>query len=147
MYEKDYIMRMIMQMVKVLLAIFHLRQKGGYEEAFDLIDLTLQKYTGLSSKLINEFDTNNLIAFLSPGGNLNLEKCFVIGVLLKEEGDVLFDRKLKADAMKRYEKSKALLSKVKNTEYMEFLPDSDNIFDDLINKMNLTDSQNSDKSK
>ena len=126
MYEKDYIMRMIMQMVKVLLAIFHLRQKGGYEEAFD---------------------TDNLIAFLSPGRNLNLEKCFVIGVLLKEEGDVLFDRKLKADAMKRYEKSKALLSKVKNTEYMEFLPDSDNIFDDLINKMNLTDSQNSDKSK
>ena len=136
-----------MQMSKILLELFHLRQMGLYEESFDFINLTLQKYTGLDSKFINEFDTESLVAFLSPGGNLNLEKCFVIGVLLKEEGDVLFDRKLKADAMKRYEKSKALLSKVKNTEYMEFLPDSDNIFDDLINKMNLTDSQNSDKSK
>lgn len=137
MYEKDYIMRMIMQMVKVLLALFHLKQKDGYEEAFDLIDLTLQRFTGLSSKLINEFDTESLISFLSPGGNLNYEKCFVIGVLLKEEGDFLYNKKLKDDAMKRYEKSFALLSKVKNTEYMEYLPGSDNIFTDLQNKIAL----------
>ena len=142
MYEKDYIMRMILQMSKVLLELFHLRQMGLYEESFDFINLTLQKYTGLSSKLINEFDKESLIAFLSPGGNLNYEKCFVIGVLLKEEGDVFYSKNLKSDAVKRYEKSFALLSKVKNTEFMEFLPDSGNIFDDLKSKIALMENQN-----
>jgi len=142
MYEKDYIMRMIMQMVKVLLALFHLKQKDGYEEAFDLIDLTLQRFTGLSSKMIGEFDAESLVSFLSPGGNLNQEKCFVIGVLLKEEGDFLLNKKLKTDALERYEKSFALLSKVKESEYMEFLPDSGNIFDDLKSKIALMKNNN-----
>ena len=115
---------------------------GLYEESFDFINLTLQKYTGLSSELINEFDKESLIAFLSPGGNLNYEKCFVIGVLLKEEGDVFYSKNLKSDAVKRYEKSFALLSKVKNTEFMEFLPDSGNIFDDLKSKIALMENQN-----
>lgn len=142
MYEKDYIMRMIMQMVKVLLALFHLKQKDGYEEAFDLIDLTLQRFTGLSSKMIGEFDAESLVSFLSPGGNLNQEKCFVIGVLLKEEGDFLLNKKLKNDALERYEKSFALLSKVKDSDYMEFLPGSGNIFDDLKSKIALTENHN-----
>lgn len=137
MYEKDYIMRMITQMTKILLELFHLRQLGLYEESFDFIDLTLQRFTGLSSKLIDEFDTESLVSFLSPGGNLNLEKCFVIGVLLKEEGDVFYDQNLKDDAVKRYEKSFALLARVRNTEFMEFLPDSGNIFDDLKSKIAL----------
>jgi len=135
MYEKDYIMRMIEQMIKVLLEIFRLRQKGSFEEAFEVIDMTLEKYTGLSSKMIDEFDSQSLIAYLSPRGNLNLERCFVVGVLLKEEGDVLFELKKTSDALSRYRKSLELLNLVKNTAYAEMLPDMNNIFKDLINKL------------
>src|SRR5512138_1788580 len=102
MYEKDYIMRMIEQMIKVLLEIFGLRQAGSFEEAFEVIDMTLEKYTGLSSKMIDEFDSNSLIAYLSPGGNLNHERCFVTGVLLKEEGDVLFASNKTSEALTKY---------------------------------------------
>ncbi len=135
MYEKDYIMRMIEQMVKVLLEIFGLRQKGSFEEVFEVIDMTLEKYSGLSSKMIDEFDSSSLIAYFSPGGNLNLERCFVVGVLLKEEGDALFELRKTPDAMNRYRKSLALLNLVKDTVYAEMLPDMNDIFKDLFNKL------------
>jgi hypothetical protein len=136
MYEKDYIMRMIEQMIKVLLEIFGLRQKGSFEEVFEVIDMTLEKYTGLSSKMIDEFDSSSLIAYFSPGGNLNLERCFVVGVLLKEEGDALYELKKIHDAVRRYNKSLALLNLVKDTAYAEMLPDMNSIFKDLIKKLN-----------
>lgn len=135
MYEKDYIMRMIQQMIRVLLHLFGLKQSGSYEEAYDLIDLTLQQFTGLSSKMIEDFDEESLLAFLSPGGNLNLERCFVVGVLLKEEGDILFNQNYTREALVRYKKSFALLAKVKNTSYAEMLPQMDRIYKELDDKI------------
>lgn len=136
MYEKDYIMRMIEQMIRVLLEIFGLRQKGSFEEAFEVIDMTLEKYTGLSSKMIDEFDSSSLVAYLSPGGNLNHERCFVVGVLLKEEGDVLFELNKSSDAMARYRKSLDLLNLVKGTLYADMLPDMNKIFSELTEQLN-----------
>jgi hypothetical protein len=135
MFEKDYIMRMIQQMIRVLLEIFGLREKGSFEEAYELIDLTLQQFTGLSSKMIDDFDEESLLAFLSPGGNLNLERCFVVGVLLKEEGDILFRQNYTREGLARYKKSFALLGKVKNTSYAEMLPQMDRIYKELDEKI------------
>jgi hypothetical protein len=135
MFEKDYIMRMIQQMIRVLLKLFGLREQGSFEEAYDLIDLTLQQFTGLSSKMIDDFDEESLLAFLSPGGNLNLERCFVVGVLLKEEGDILFRQNYSKEGLVRYKKSFALLEKVKNTSYAEMLPQMDKIYKELEEKL------------
>jgi hypothetical protein len=137
MYEKDYIMRMIQQMIKVLLELFGLRQKGSYEESFELINLTLQENTGLSSEMINSFDEESLIAYLSPSGNLNFEKCFVVGILLKEEGEILFKQNSIEEGFTRFRKSYALLDRVRNTSYAEMLPQMNSIFADLENKLGL----------
>ena len=140
MFEKDYIMRMIHQLIRVLLELFGLKQKGSYEEAYELIDLTLQQFTGLSSKMINDFDEESLLAFLSPSGNLNYERCFVVGVLLKQEGDLLYEQNSKQESISRYRKSYALLTKVKNTSYAEMLPQMDGIFIELESR--LAEKQN-----
>lgn len=135
MYEKDYIMRMIQQMVRVLLEIFGLKQKGSLEEAYDLIDMTLQQFTGLSSKMINDFDEENLLNFLSPSKNLNYEKCFVVGILLKEEGDLLFKQNMNNEGLNRFRKAYALLDKVRNSSYAEMLPQMESIYADLNNRL------------
>lgn len=135
MYEKDYIMRLIQQMVRILMELFGLRQKGSYEEAYELIDLTLQQFIGLSSKMINDFDEQSLIDFLKPSGSLNYEKCFVAGILLKEEGELLLQQNMKEQALERFRKAFALLEKVRSTSYAELLPQMDNIFADLEKKL------------
>lgn len=137
MYEKDYIMRMIQQMVRILLELFGLRQKGNYEESYELISLTLQQNTGLSSEMINSFDEENLIAFLSPSGNLNYEKCFIIGILLKEEGEILFKQNINDEGLKRFRKSYALLKRVRNTSFAEMLPQMKGIFADLESRLGV----------
>ncbi len=137
MYEKDYIMRLIQQMIKVLLELFGLRQKGSYEESYELIDLTLQQNTGLSSEMINNFDDESLIAYLSPSGNLNYEKCFVTGILLKEEGELLFKQNMNEEGLSRFKKAYALLGKVRNTSYSDMLPQMKSIFADLENRLGL----------
>ena len=144
MFEKDYIMRMIQQMIRVLLHLFGLKEKGSFEEAYDLIDLTLQQFTGLSSKMIEDFDEESLLAFLSPGGNLNLERCFVVGVLLKEEGDILFGQNYTREGLVRFKKSFALLAKVKNTSYAEMLPQMDKIYKELEEKITLSSFEKKD---
>ena len=130
-------MRMIQQMIRVLLELFGLRQKGSYEEAYEVIDLTLAQFTGLSSKIINDFDEESLIKYLSPAGNLNYEKCFVVGILLKEEGELLFKQNRIEEGFNRFRKSYALLEKIRNTSYAELLPQMDNIFADLENRLDL----------
>ena len=135
MYEKDYIMRLIQQMVRILLELFGLRQKGSYEEAYEVIDLTLAQFTGLSSEVINDFDEESLITYLSPSGNLNYEKCFVVGILLKEEGELLFRQNRIEEGFTRFRKSYALLDRVRNTSYAEMLPQMDSIFAELENRL------------
>ena len=137
MYEKDYIMRMIRELIRVLLEIFGLRQKGSYEEAYEVIDLTLQQFTGLSSKMINDFDDERLLSFLSPSGNINYEKFLVVGILLKEEGELFFNRNMNKEGLERFQKAYTLLDKIRNSSYAEMLPQMNGILSDLESRLGV----------
>lgn len=127
-------------MVRILLELFGLRQKGSYEEAYELIDMTLKQFIGLNSKMVNDFDEQSLIDFLKPSGRLNYEKCFVAGILLKEEGELLLKQNMNLQAKERFKKSLALLENVRNTSYAELLPQMESIFRDLERKLALDEN-------
>jgi len=92
MMQRDYLLRMIEQLSRVLTRILNLRQAKDYEGALTLIDEVFKQTLGLSSEFINSLSNETLLAMLTSLGTLNVEKCFLAATLLKAEGEIENDQ-------------------------------------------------------
>ncbi len=105
MFQKDYVLRLIEQLVKTLAIIFQLKKKEQYQEALSIIDQSFQQWLGLNSKLINSFSHKDLIEMLSLNKVLGVTKCIMLAELLKEEGDIYDAQGASGESYQRYLKS------------------------------------------
>jgi hypothetical protein len=105
MINKDYILRLAEQFGRELAIIIGLRQRNQFEESLYAIDEMLLRTTGFTSSLINTTSEETLLDLLAPLGNLNVEKCLWIIVLLNEEGESYVALERPDDAYYRYLKS------------------------------------------
>jgi len=92
MMQKDYILRMIQQLSRVLIQILHLREIKDYEGALTYIDDVFKQALGFSSDLITSVPGETLLAMLTSFDVLDIEKCFLVANLLKAEGDIYLDQ-------------------------------------------------------
>jgi tetratricopeptide (TPR) repeat protein len=92
MMQKDYILRMIQQLSRVLIQILHLREIKDYEGALTYIDDVFKQAMGFSSDLITSVPDETLLAMLTSFDVLDIEKCFLVANLLKAEGDIYVDQ-------------------------------------------------------
>jgi hypothetical protein len=92
MMQKDYILRMIQQLSRVLIQILHLREIKDYEGALTYIDDVFKQALGFSSDLITSVPDETLLAMLTSFDVLDIEKCFLVANLLKAEGDIYVDQ-------------------------------------------------------
>jgi tetratricopeptide (TPR) repeat protein len=92
MMQKDYILRMIQQLSRVLIQILHLREIKDYEGALTYIDDVFKQALGFSSDLITSVPDETLLAMLTSFDVLDIEKCFLVARLLKAEGDIYVDQ-------------------------------------------------------
>jgi hypothetical protein len=92
MMQKDYILRMIQQLSRVLIHILHLREIKDYGGALTYIDDVFKQALGFSSDLINSVPDETLLAMLTSFDALDIEKCFLAANLLKAEGDIYVDQ-------------------------------------------------------
>ncbi len=92
MMQRDYILRMIEQLSRVLIRILNLREAEDYEGALSLINDVFKQTLGLSSDFINSLSDETLLAMLTSVGTLNVEKCFLAATLLKAEGEIKDDQ-------------------------------------------------------
>jgi tetratricopeptide (TPR) repeat protein len=92
MMQKDYILRMIQQLSRVLIHILHLREIKDYDGALTYIDDVFKQALGFSSDLINSVADETLLAMLTSFDVLDIEKCFLVANLLKVEGDIYIDQ-------------------------------------------------------
>ena len=104
MMQKDYILRMIQQLSKVLIHILHLREIKDYEGALTYIDDVFKQALGFSSDLINSVPDETLLAMLTSFDVLDIEKCFLTANLLKDCSCVLNPRLHSLDHMEWLEK-------------------------------------------
>ena len=100
MLTKDYIMRMIDSLVKMLERLVFLKQGKDFEEAFKEIDKITKELFGLDRLFINSISDSQLIKMISTSETLLAPNCYLLGVLFKEEAEIY---KLINDSEKSFE--------------------------------------------
>jgi hypothetical protein len=88
MLTDDYLIRMINLAIAALLRITGLKKKEDYEEALQLIDLTLEQLVGLRSNLIRHMEDEKLFYVLTRQDRLDTQRLELIADLLQQEGDI-----------------------------------------------------------
>lgn len=105
MFQKDFVLRLIEQLAKVVTEVLGLKKKQKYEQALSIIDQSFQQFLGFNSKLINSFSYQELIEMMRLNQALCAAKCIVLAELLKEEADVYSLQGNFEKSSRRYNKS------------------------------------------
>ncbi len=95
MIHRDYIMRMIEQLNKVLSKILFNKEVKQFDNALVEIQTSGEKFLGVKWRIIEQLSSDDIISLLKIGGELNVGKAIVAASLLKEEAEVfeLLDKK------------------------------------------------------
>lgn len=126
MFQKDYILRLIEQFIKILARVLKLREQGQHEQAIQEISEAYRTLLGLSAEMVHSLSEEQLREFLHVGARWNPERCEVLAALLKEEGENLVPSGRIEDAAILFAKSLSL--------YLE-IPHKAEPISDLIEKL------------
>lgn len=88
MFNKDYIMRMIEQLVRGIALIMGLKGENRIEESAEVLTDTLRKFYGLNDQSVDNLPWRDLMAVASLGGLPDGEKCALLAQLIKEKADI-----------------------------------------------------------
>lgn len=91
MAQRDYILRMFEEMSRAIAQIVYQREIKDYHASHELIDEQFKQTLGMGSGFIQSLPDETLLSMLTTLGTLNIEKCWLIGLLLKAEGDLYAD--------------------------------------------------------
>ncbi len=91
MAQRDYIIRMFEEMSRVIAQIVYQREMKDYQAAHELIDEQLKQTVGMGSGFLLSLSDETLLSMLTTLGTLNVEKCWLVALLLKAEGDIYAD--------------------------------------------------------
>jgi hypothetical protein len=88
MLQEDYVIRMIRLAVAALATILGLKQSGSFQQAQDLIAVTLTQLTGMDDRLLVTLDDASLLAVLSNRQGPDYDRIIIAADLLEEGSDV-----------------------------------------------------------
>jgi len=103
MLTEDYILRQISQLVAVLAKVAGLKKAGKYQQAFQIIDQTINELTGLDADIVKQFDDRSLISFLTNANGIDVGKLFALADLFKAEGDIFAAQDRKLESQQSYQ--------------------------------------------
>ncbi len=89
MIETDYIMRMIGSLATFLARLFFLKRAKEFPQALVEIDNTEKSLLGVDRNLIRSLSASQIMSLFGSDQSLAVPKRYVLGVLLKEEADIL----------------------------------------------------------
>ncbi len=88
MAQRDYLLRIIEEMSRVLAQVVYHKEMKDYYASHELIDEQCKQALGMGSGFIRSLPDETLLAMLTTLGELNIEKCWLLAILLKAEGDL-----------------------------------------------------------
>lgn len=91
MAQRDYILRMFEEMSRAIAQIVYQREIKDYHASHELIDEQFKQTLGMGSGFIQSLSDETLLSMLTTLGTLNIEKCWLIALLLKADGDLYTD--------------------------------------------------------
>jgi len=92
MIETDYIMRLIGSLTTFLARLFFLKRAKEFPQALVEIDSTEKSLLGVDRNLVRSLSPSQILELFGSDQSLALPKRYVLGVLLKEEADILSRR-------------------------------------------------------
>ena len=102
MVDNDYIMRLIQQFARVIAHIIGLKKSGQQEQAQAEVGRALKVLLGLDDELLEAISDDDLIKMLNAGSSPDIDKCLMLSVLLKNDGDISFAQGLVERGHRRY---------------------------------------------
>ena len=88
MAQRDYLLRMVEEMTRALAQIIYHKEIKDYQAAHDLIEEQCKQARGMGSGFIRSLPDETLLSMLTTLGELDEEKCWLLALLLKAEGDL-----------------------------------------------------------
>jgi hypothetical protein len=88
MLQEDYLIRMIRMAVVALQTILGMKRSGNYQQAMDLIAVTLTQLIGMDDRLIITLDDASLLGVLTNRQGPDYDRMLIVADLLKESGDL-----------------------------------------------------------
>ena len=109
MINRDYIMRMIEQLGRVVAKVLLLRESNQHLEAVDEIRKAGKLLLGLNAEAMDKLSDRELIMLWTVGGELDAGKCSLAAGLFKTEGEILEHRGDTAKASASFVKGLSLI--------------------------------------
>ncbi len=110
MIERDYIMRMIQMLVQALLRILSFKEKKDYPKALNEIQNASKTLIGVELDVIRRLSDVQIIDLLTLVKDFGSLKCYLAGMLLKEEAEIFEFQGKTAESVDARTKSLSLLT-------------------------------------
>jgi len=88
MSQKDYILRIAQELGSALAQVLYNRQIKDYTAAHKLIDEQSKQIFGMGIGFMRSVPEETLLSMLTSLDTLDTEKCWLLAILLKAEGDI-----------------------------------------------------------
>ncbi len=88
MFQRDFIMRQIEELVEALIQILHLRREGELDAARRRISFTAKRLLGFDLDITDSLSTADLLTFLQHNAVFDTGKSYIIARLLLEQAAI-----------------------------------------------------------
>jgi uncharacterized protein DUF6483 len=112
MSQRDYILRIAEEFGRALAQILYNRQIQDYAAAHKLIDEQCKQAFGMGIGFMRSVPDETLLSMLTSFDTLNTEKCWLLAILLKVEGDIYQDQGNASESYYSYIRSLNLVLEV-----------------------------------
>jgi hypothetical protein len=109
MIERDYIMRMINQLTQVLAKVLFQRKAYEFPQARRELEAAYKSMLGLSPEFVRQFSDVQMIEMFGRDEDTMVLKTYILGSLLKEEGEILLLEGKEVDSSEAFIRSLSLL--------------------------------------
>lgn len=112
MSQRDYILRIAEEFGRALAQVLYNRQIKDYAAAHKLIDEQCKQAFGMGIGFIRSVPEETLLSMLTSFDTLDTEKCWLLAILLKAEGDIYQDQGNASESYYSYIRSLNLILEV-----------------------------------
>jgi hypothetical protein len=112
MSQRDYILRIAEEVGRALAQVLYNRQIQDYAAAHTLLDEQCKQAFGMGIGFIRSIPDETLLSMLTSFDTLNTEKCWLLAILLKAEGDIYQDQGNASESYYSYVRSLNLVLEV-----------------------------------
>ncbi len=112
MSQRDYILRIAQEFGSALAQVLYNRQIKDYAAAHKLIDEQSKQVFGMGIGFMRSVPEETLLSMLTSFDTLDTEKCWLLAILLKAEGDIYEDQGNASESYYSYVRSLNLFLEV-----------------------------------